>query len=201
MKQVLLLFLVLTGSLHAGPRQQLEAFLRDLHTLQASFQQQVLDTENGRVTHANGVLYVARPGRFRWEYEGEYPRYLLADGHTIWLVETDLEQVSQRSQEAALKGTPAGLLTEEVALERDFEIEELGTRQGISRIRLVPKDEESPFEQILIGLEGDRLVSLEMDDRYGQVTRFRFHDVKKNLPLDERLFRFVPPPGYDILDQ
>lgn len=204
-KLTLFFCLFLLGSASAGaadsPRQKLENFLADLETLTASFDQQVIDTEADQVSRASGVLYVARPGRFRWEYQGEYPRYILADGRTIWLVETDLEQVSQRSQKAALEGTPAGLLAEKGELDRDFDIEELGSRQGVSWLRLVPKNEESQFEQILIGFEGDRLASLEMADRYGQVTRFRFHDVKKNVPLSEELFRFVPPPGYDILDQ
>ncbi len=197
------LLLTLSATLHAveSPRQKLEAFLDGLNTLVADFDQQVIDTETDQVSRASGVLYVSRPGRFRWVYKGEYPRYIVADGRTIWLVESDLEQVSQRSQKAALRGTPVGLLAEKVALERDFDIQELGSRQGVSWIKLVPKDPESQFEQILIGFDGDELASLEMADRFGQVTRFHFHDVKKNVPLSESLFKFVPPPGYDILDQ
>jgi len=184
-----------------SPRQKLDRFLSDLETLVADFDQQVIDTETDQVSQASGVLYVSRPGRFRWVYKGEYPRYIVADGRTIWLVESDLEQVSQRSQKAALEGTPAGLLAEEGTLDRDFDVQELGSRQGVSWIKLVPRDPESQFEQILIGFDGDQLASLEMADRFGQVTRFRFHDVKKNVPLSQELFRFVPPPGYDILDQ
>jgi outer membrane lipoprotein carrier protein len=202
--QLLLLALLLAlpvARADDSPRQKLEKFLADLQTLTARFDQQVIDTEANQVSRASGVLYVSRPGRFRWEYQGEYPRYILADGRTIWLVESDLEQVSQRSQKAALEGTPAGLLAERGELERDFSIEGLGSRQGVSWLRLVPRNPESQFEQILIGFEGEQLASLEMADHYGQVTRFRFYDLKKNVPLPEELFRFEPPPGYDILDQ
>ncbi len=197
----LLLPLATAAWADVSPRQELERFLHGLKTLQADFDQQVIDTETDQVSQARGVLYVSRPGRFRWVYEGEYPRYIVADGRTIWLVESDLEQVSQRSQKAALRGTPAGLLAEEADIDRDFQVQELGSRQGVSWIKLVPKDEEAQVEQILIGFDGDRLASLEMADRFGQVTRFRFHDVKKNVPLPDSLFEFVPPPGYDILDQ
>ncbi len=188
-------------SAEGSPRAHLERFLSGLRTLKADFSQQVVNTETNEVSLAHGTLYLSRPGRFRWEYEDGEGRYILADGRTIWLVEPDLEQVSQRSQKAALKGTPAGLLAEQVDLDRDFEVEELGSRDGMSWIRLVPRDEQSQFEQILIGLDGDRLVQLEMADRFGQVTNFRFSHLQRNPVLPDELFRFVPPPGYDILDQ
>ncbi|HHH12701.1 MAG TPA: outer membrane lipoprotein chaperone LolA [Thiolapillus brandeum] len=184
-----------------SPRQRLESFLDGLHTLMAEFEQQVIDTETNEVSLARGTLYVSRPSRFRWEYEGEEGRYIVADGRTIWLVEPDLEQVSQRSQKAALRGTPAGLLAEKVELDRDFEVEELGIRQGVAWLKLTPRDEQSQFEQILVGLDGQGLARLEMADRFGQVTNFRFTHLEKNMPLPEELFRFEPPPGYDLLDQ
>lgn len=204
MRPVLFLLLcLLTLAGHAGesPRQHLQAFLDGLHTLMADFEQQVVDTDTNEVSRVRGTLYVSRPGRFRWEYDDSGGRYLLADGHTVWLVEPDLEQVSQRSQKEALKGTPAGLFADQVDLDKDFEVEELGTRQGVSWLKLTPRDEQSQVAQILIGLEGDRITRLEMDDRLGQVTSFRFTHVEKNMPLPEELFRFVPPPGYDVLDQ
>ncbi len=207
MRPSLLLFLLLlpfslpAATADGSPRAHLERFLSGLHTLKADFSQQVVDTGTNEVSRAQGTLYLSRPGRFRWEYEDGSGRYILADGRTIWLVEPDLEQVSQRSQKAALKGTPAGLLADEVDLDRDFEVEELGSREGMSWIRLTPRDEQSQFEQILIGLDGDRLAQLEMADRFGQVTSFRFRHLQRNPDLPDELFRFVPPPGYDILDQ
>ncbi len=185
-----------------SPRERLERFLADLRTLEADFEQRVVDTDSGEIGDARGTLYVARPGRFRWVYDGESGTYVLADGRTLWLVEPDLEQVSQQSQKKALKGTPAGLLAEQVDLERDFEVEELGRRDGLDWLRLVPRDPESRFEEILIGLDAqDLLARLEMLDRFGQFSRFRFHHVRKNPELPDHLFRFEPPPGYDILDQ
>ncbi|HDK38291.1 MAG TPA: hypothetical protein ENG92_04670 [Thiolapillus brandeum] len=65
----------------------------------------------------------------------------------------------------------------------------------------MPKKEDSQFEQILLAFEGDQLKRMEMADRFGQVTRFDFFDLKRNPPLEDNLFTFVPPPGYDILDQ
>ncbi len=199
----LLLLLAFSNSLYAadGARAHLDRFLDGLKTLRAEFAQEVIDTETNQVSHSHGVFYLSRPDRFRWVYEGEYPHYIIADGRTIWLVEEDLEQVSQKSQKSALKGTPAGLLAEDVDIDRDFEVKELGERMGLSWLRLRPRDENSQFEQILLAFEGDRLSRMEMADRFGQVTRFDFFKLKRNPKLQDQLFRFVAPPGYDILDQ
>lgn len=72
---------------------------------------------------------------------------------------------------------------------------------GMGWLKLIPKKEDSQFEQILLAFEGDKLARMEMADRFGQVSRFDFFNLQRNPPLDDSLFRFVPPPGYDILDQ
>ncbi len=199
----ILLFLLLLPAAGAAesPRQRLESFLSNLHTLKARFQQQVIDTETNEVRLAHGTLYVSRPDRFRWEYEGDEGRYIVADGRTVWLVEPDLSQVSQRSQKAALAGTPAGLLAGKLDLDHDFRVEELGAREGTAWLKLTPRDERSPFEQILIGLDGEGVKRMEMADRFGQVSNLRFSHLQRNLPLPDKLFRFEPPPFYDILQQ
>ncbi|WP_457666027.1 outer membrane lipoprotein chaperone LolA [Thiolapillus sp.] len=198
---VLLTLLFASNALMADVRQQLENFLDGLKTLKAEFSQELINTETDQVSHSRGVFYLSRPERFRWVYEGEYPRYIIADGRTIWLVEEDIQQVSQRSQKSALEGTPASLFASTLDLDRDFEIKDLGQRMGLGWLKLVPKKEDGQFEQILLAFEGDKLVRMEMADRFGQVTRFSFFNLQRNLPLDDSLFRFVPPPGYDILDQ
>lgn len=193
--------LLFSSMLMAGVRQQLEDFLTDLQTLKADFSQELIDTETDQVSHARGVFYLSRPERFRWVYEGEYPRYIIADGKTIWLIEEDIQQVSQRSQQSALDGTPASLFASTLDLDKEFEIKDLGQRMGMGWLKLIPKKEDGQFEQILLAFEGDRLARMEMADRFGQVTRFDFFNLQRNPPLDDSLFKFVPPPGYDILDQ
>lgn len=197
------LLLLVATSLAADdtPRLRLERFIAGLDTLMADFSQQVIEAETGVVSRASGILYLSRPGRFRWVYKGEYPRYILADGKTVWLVEEDLEQVSQRSQRTALEGTPAGLLVDEIDLDEVFDIEELGIRMGLAWLKLRPRDEQSQFEEILLALDEAQLTRLEMTDRLGQVTRFDFRNIQRNIRLPDSLFQFVPPPGYDVLDQ
>ena len=179
-------------------RERLDAFLDGLHTFKAAFEQSVLDTENSRAGLYHGVFFLQRPGKFRWDYVSPYEQAVIADGRTVWVVDKDLEQITQRSQRAALKGTPAQLLADTGDLERQFEIVEIGTRQGLQWLELIPRDPDSQFVRILLAFEGDHLRRMEMDDKFGQITRFRFSGEERNPKLPPGLFHFEPPEGYDL---
>ena len=183
-----------------GARQRLDNFLTGLHTLQADFRQTLRDEQNSGNQFASGIFYLSRPGRFRWDYESPNQQYILADGRSVWLVEEDLEQVTQRSQKSALKGTPAQLLAGSGELDDEFNVLELDTRLGMSWLELRPKDEDAQFTRITLGFREDNLASLEMIDKFGQVTSFSFTNTRRNPQIDPDVFRFIPPPGYDILD-
>ncbi len=180
--------------------QRLSDFLAELGTLEARFEQSVLDTENNRTGLFHGVFLLKRPGRFRWDYVSPYTQTILADGKDIWIADDDLEQITQQRQASALRGTPALLLTEDVDIEAEFEVVDLGERQGLDWLELVPRDPESQFVRILLAFDDKQLVRMEMSDKFGQISRFRFFEMQRNPELDDDAFVFNPPPGYDLFE-
>lgn len=182
----------------ADGADRLKAFLEGLRTLEARFEQSVLDTENNRTGLFHGVFLLKRPGRFRWDYVSPYTQTILADGRDIWIADDDLEQITQQRQDSALRGTPALLLAEDVDIEQEFEVVDLGLRQGLNWLELVPKDPESQFVRILLAFDGDQLTRMEMSDKFGQISRFRFFKIQRNPELPDEAFVFNPPPGYDL---
>jgi outer membrane lipoprotein carrier protein len=193
---IVLLF-VLVSPAAAGAIERLDAFLEGLNSLEARFVQTV-ETEQGVSGPAVGTFYLQRPGRFRWDYDGEDAQLIVADGKRVWLLDRELEQVSHQAQESALRGTPAQLLAEKGAVEEYFTVADGGESDGQSWIELMPKDEESQFALVRIGLDGETISRLEMADRFGQSTRFAFANVRRNPPLDDGLFEFKPPAGWDV---
>jgi outer membrane lipoprotein carrier protein len=183
----------------ANGQQQLNAFMRNLNTLQAGFRQTVQPTDDDNVYTSSGVFYLKRPGQLRWEYEDPATQVIVADGKRIWLHDLELEQVSHRSQQAALKGTPAQLLSGTAPVEEHFELQDLGERDGLSWIELRPKEKEAQFEKLRLGLADDQLRRMEMYDKFGQITRFFFFDLQRNPKLSPELFVFVPPPQIDLI--
>jgi outer membrane lipoprotein carrier protein len=66
--------------------------------------------------------------------------------------------------------------------------------------RLKPKQDGSDFEQVSLAFtRGGELAAMELRDKLGQATVIEFGAVKRNLPLDDKLFRFEPPPGADVI--
>lgn len=198
------IFLMLAGLLLAGVAragaglEQMNAFLADLTSLQAHFEQSVLNTEDASAGAFSGDFMVKRPGRFRWSYTVPQKQDIIADGDWVWLVDHELEQVSQQSQAAALKGTPASLLVNGGDVEEQFEVVELGEHQGMEWIELVPRDPEGPFERIQLAFAGNMLQRMETRDHFGQVSRMIFHGMRRNLALDDALFRFNNADQWDL---
>jgi len=197
-----LLLCLLPGlSLAGSGPDRLNAFLENLVTLQARFEQSILDKTHSRAERFQGTFSLKRPGQFRWDYHEPYEQLIVADGDRIWVYDSDLEQVSNRSQEDALRGTPAQLLSDTTPLDANFEVIDLGESQDMDWVELIPRDKESQFIRILLAFVGTELRRMEMADQFGQVTRFQFYDSRRNPELPDELFVFVPPAEFDVLEQ
>ena len=203
MRSVLFVLLgVLHGIALAAPgagRQALDDFLDGLSTLQAKFEQSVLDTENATAGQMHGLFLLERPGRFRWDYVVPRKQVILADGRDVWVIEEDLKQVTRHYQKWALKGTPAAFLAMEAKLEDDFEVVEIGERQGMHWLELLPRDPESDFNRILLAFADSQLRRLELNDKFGQISRFTFYEIQRNVPIDPQLFVYEGKDDWDVL--
>jgi outer membrane lipoprotein carrier protein len=181
------------------PAQALRRFVDGVHTLQASFVQTQTD-EKGHVTQKNsGKMWLLRPGRFRWSYE-KPKQLILSDGTKIWLYDPDLKQVTVRPSEETLHGTPAELLAQRSTLTDAFNLSDEGTQQDMHAIKLTPKSGDSDFTSIELWLNGDVPTRMVFHDQIGGTTDVEFKDVVANRPLDATLFKFVPPPGVEVVD-
>jgi outer membrane lipoprotein carrier protein len=188
---------------HAGEgRKLLDSYLANLSTLEAKFQQTLVD-ENGIVLEeSNGRVYLQRPGKFRWDYEAPYEQTIVADGAKVWIYDKDLEQVTVKPLMAAIGNTPALLLGGDVDIDAEFKITDQGETQGLTWLVLAPKEtEDKQFSDIRLGFEGAALRRMELVDSFTQTTRIQFIDEERNAGIDASLFVFEPPAGVDVLNE
>lgn len=186
-------------SVFAGPGQVLTDYLDGLQSLSAEFRQITLDADGGRMVESEGTLYLARPGRFRWEYRSPIAQVIVADGDRVWLHDLDLDQVSHQGQNRALQGTPAQLLASEEPIERHFEVLPWDAGDARDWVELIPKAQDGQVVRIRIGFVGGLLDTLLMEDSFGQITRFIFEDVERNPVLEDSLFVPDLPKGGEFL--
>lgn len=199
---LLLLGAHVAGAAAGDPLARVEGYLGSLKTLSAEFVQVVRNRDGQIVDRATGTLSLSRPDRFRWDYREPYVQTIVADGRKLWLYDSDLEQVTVRTLEAGLGSTPAMLLSGAGKVGDSFVAGVVETDGGWTWCRLAPKSSSSDFERVSLAFDArGELAAMELLDKLGQSTQIDFGNVRRNVALDARLFRFVPPKGADVIGQ
>ena len=197
-----MLALTLSGSVWAeeAPVEQLKAFLKTSAALSADFKQ-VSYNKSGQAGQTSvGQFYLRRPGKFRWNYQKPFNQEIVSNAGKVWFYDADLEQVTVKQLDDSLGSTPALLLTGQVDIDEKFILEEQGSDEELNWIRLSPKNEESGFKYILIGLNDGQLGGMELSDNFGQLTRIYFSNIQLNPNLDDTLFDFKVPKNADVFE-
>jgi len=179
--------------------ERLNTFVKTVNTFQAKFTQTILDPRGQVIEKADGLFILERPGKFRWNYKEPYPQTIVADGKNIWFYDQDLEQVSVKSQAEALADTPATLLSGNSLPEDNYTLTNLPSEDGLSWVRLVPKDAESNFQTVTLAFDNDSLNQMIMKDSFDQKTRLVFTQTVENPIMPKDMFVFITPPGVDVL--
>lgn len=200
MKAVILAFLSILGAqaVAADGPERLRAFLDEVRSLRAEFQQNVYDEDARPIDAASGNVYIARPGRFRWDYLEPYAQEIVGDGEKVWIYDSELEQVTVRPLGDALGDTPVMLLSSDEPVEHSFEVRAVEGPDGYEWAALTPLERQGSFREIRLGFEGETLRVMELMDAFGQLTRLRFAALERNPSLDPALFQFTPPEGADV---
>ncbi len=181
--------------------QALRDFTAQVRSARADFSQTVTSPDGARRKTSSGRFEFVRPDRFRFVYAKPFAQQIIADGRKVWLYDADLNQVTVRDAAKALGTTPAALLAG-AGLERDFELSSLPARDGLDWAQALPRQKEgASITTLRVGFRSGALAALEITDAFGQVSVLRFSDVTINPKLADENFRFVPPPGVDLIEQ
>jgi outer membrane lipoprotein carrier protein len=200
-----LLTLALTTALvatsaHADGRDDLTTFTKGLKGLDGTFTQQVFDANGKKKETSSGRVAMSAPKHFRWEYEKPFEQLIVADGKTIWVYDPDLKQVTKRAQGVEEQSSPLTALIDPTRLDREFQVKELGTTDGLDWIELRPRNpENASFESARLGFGDAGLVRMRVVDPLGQRTDLSFSKWKRNPSFAGGTFRFAPPKGVDVV--
>ncbi len=169
---------------------RVEAYLNNIRTLSARF---VQIADDGGM--AQGRFYLARPGRLRFEYDPPVPILIVAEGGWLVYYDSELEEVTY----VPTRKTPARLLLgERVTLSGKVTV--IDIRHDPGALSLTIRDQEMEEEASLTLVFSDRPLALRqwrVTDAQGRTTRLAFQDMRLNIPLDDKLFKFVDPEFRD----
>jgi chaperone LolA len=155
---------------------------------------------DGEVQDSNeGEMWLSRPSLFRWEYGGDFPEVIVADGERVWIYDISLEQITVKDQDSLANDSPLTLLTDLSLLDEQFEVRDLGVDEGLAYVELRSVTEDAEFDRVLLGLRGEELELMAMEDAFGLRTEIRMLTSERNPELSPSLFVFEPPEGVDVV--
>lgn len=175
-----------------------EGYIRSLTSVRAHFTQDLIAADGKTLEHSEGVMSLARPGHFRWDYQ-KPASLIVSDGTTLWLYDPELEQVTVRRVGDTLSQTPAMLLSGQASVRDGFTAKDGGTAEGLAWVVLTPRQATSDFSELKLAFAGQDLRRMEFRSKLNQTTRIEFQSVERNAHLDASIFSFVPPPGVDVI--
>lgn len=190
---------VLALPAHGGGIDRLNQFMSATQSATGEFEQRIYGRDGKVVQASRGTLAFFRPGKFRWAYVKPYPQLIVGDGARVWIYDEDLKQVTVRKLDQALGATPAALLAGANDALKAFVLKDDGAKDGLEWVEAIPREKESNFERIRMGFGFSGLERMDLTDSFGQTTELRFTGFQRNARVDPGLFRFVPPPGADVI--
>jgi outer membrane lipoprotein-sorting protein len=165
--------------------QRIAAYLGSIRTMYAKFRQVA---SGGSI--ATGQLWMARPGRMRFEYDPPSPILLLADMFYVYYIDKELIQMSK----VGLKSTPAWLLLRDPITFSDLIVTRFD--RGANTIRLTVVEKAEPENGGLTMVFSDNPLALRqwsIVDQQRKTTTVSLYDERFGVALDPKLFVYQDP--------
>lgn len=175
--------------------------------IKAHFVQNRLTRLGSVMTSAEGELYIATPGRMRWEYTtidqlmvaggpGRETYLYFPQDNQVQVMQTDTSDPSQY---------PILYLSGRGNLQRDFDVQviEWGTplAPGNVQLELRPRRSGTSFERLILEVDPVRatVARLVNFDNLRNTIEYQFRDVQYDAVLDDGLFEFEIPAGAEVV--
>ena len=202
LKAALLAALLWSANAHADAIADLKTFLATNSSLQGQFTQTVSQPakSNRKPMVSSGTFAVQRPGKFRWVYATPYEQVIVSDGKQVWLYDADLKQVTIKPVSQALDASPAALLSGN-QIDKLYDLHDLPAQNGVSWLRATPRNPDSTFKQVEIGLFQGKLAQMRLFDQFGQTTQIVIEQLQVNNKVDSKQFSFTPPKDVDVVQE
>ena len=202
MKYLVYLLLFLSPAAFADEaRDRLNKALTQMDNLTADFKQTLLDEDKNVVQQSRGTLALQRPGKFAWEYLEPFEQRIIADGQELWIYDVELDQVTVKPMDQGLSNAPIMILMKQADIGDQFEVHEVGQRKYLYWVELLPLDagtDDLEYTHIYVGIDGERVRAMELQDQFGQSTQIVFDNLRVGVVHNPAVFKFVPPPGVDV---
>lgn len=180
---------------------------RGVRDFRADFVQSYAGGVLRRTATERGHVLVKKPGRMRWTYTVPEQKLFVSDGVRMYsYVPADRQVIVSALPAAEAATTPLLFLMGRGDVARDFTASytEVGAAPaGSVALRLTPRRKERDYDWLTLVVDRQTLTfrMLVAGDSQGGTSTFTFANLKENVGLADREFRFSIPKGADVINQ
>jgi outer membrane lipoprotein carrier protein len=216
MNALLALFAVLSPAVAKAPPPpaltaaelvaKVQAYYATTQKLRAEFRQEYTNTTFGRSSTSDGLVYIAKPGKMRWDYQKPEAKYFISDGTTLWVYEAAQKQAFQQSLADQILPVAVTFLYGKGDLATEFtpslDPGKFGGKDD-HVVKLTPKKPDAQYKHLWLVIDPrdfhvKESIIREASDNLNHFF-FRKLLVNEKAKFSDKHFVFVPPAGVKVV--
>ena len=184
-----------------GPSLNINEYLNEIHSLQASFKQSIYSPANDVIDYTEGSFLLKKPGNIMWQFTVPSLKRIIVRNQKISTYDANLNQVVIVPFSDRYQSSLANILLKNDSLMSYYQISSETSNNNIYSVFLVQKESNNLFTKMKITVVEMLLTEIKLWDASGQSIAIIFDDVILNAPLSDSSFEISVPKGTDVFDQ
>jgi outer membrane lipoprotein carrier protein len=177
-----------------------------INDLRAEFTQTAHNKSLEQDIKAQGVVYLKKGGKMRWDYASPSPQQIVSDGRSLWIFTPELNQVNKGSAPKALAGPAGSFLAGLGRIRDEFDVRFLNPANKVDAagrvvVDLTPKRPTPFLTRLILSIDPKDYVVRQavIYDQFQNTVTMSFTKVTLNPGLQDSLFVFTPPAGASVV--
>ena len=184
-----------------GPSLNINEYLNEIHSLQASFKQSIFSPANEVIDYTEGSILLKKPGNIMWQFTVPSLKRITVHDQKISTYDANLNQVVKVPFSDRYQSSLADILLKNNSLTSYYQISSETSNNNVYSAILVQKESNNLFTKMKITVVEMLLTEIKLWDASGQSIAIIFDDVILNAPLSDSSFQISVPKGTDVFDQ
>ncbi|MDZ4677205.1 MAG: outer membrane lipoprotein carrier protein LolA [Oligoflexia bacterium] len=186
--------------------REVEDRYRNTQTVKMHVSKTVKSQLLDKVKTSQGEIQVKKGGRLRWETTEPDHSLIVVNKDAVWLVDFPTEKdekIAVLKAQQPKKSQPQALvafLMGQGHITSDFVSKSETTNGDSVSYNLKPKDKQAQviWLTVVVNKKTKTIETIMFEDTISNTTTLEFSDIKFDLPMEDELFKFIPPKNSDV---
>jgi len=154
----------------------------------------------GKTQTFDGLLWIKKPGRLRLDFTND--QVIVVDGKSALLYSKKSEQMIRKNfDDVREMNIPVAFLLGAARIRDDFDVLQPDPKSP-QLLELLPKRQNAAMKKLSLRVDNaGRITELTINDRSGNTTTILFSGIAEGVAFEDKVFKFTPPKGTEIIEQ